>query len=160
MRIVPGHGNKRRSAFFAVKRRRTRLKARSQTSTFIRTGRAALYPRTTKMFRSLRATAYPDRTEFIFVKRPGDVRNWQVLCVCATYNNGWMRQKIDERARPIMIPLIQGQQARLSPDQQRIISTWAVMKAMVAKYADFEYVTTHHTQRKYLMKHHLPPRHG
>ena len=34
------------------------------------------------------------------------------------------------------------------------------MKAMVAEYADSEHVTTHHIQRKYLMKHHLPPRKG
>ena len=117
-------------------------------------------PRTTKMFRSLRATAHPDRTDFIFAKRPGDVRDWQVLCVCAACNNGWMRQNIDDRARPIMIPLIQGQRVRLSQDQQRIIATWAAMKAMVAEYGESEYVTTHHTQRKYLMKHHLPPKNG
>jgi hypothetical protein len=64
-------------------------------------------PRTTTMFRSLRATEHPDRTDFVFVKRPGDVRDWQVLCVCAACNNGWMRRQIDDRARPIMIPLIQ-----------------------------------------------------
>lgn len=114
-------------------------------------------PRTMKMFRSLRATEHPDRTEFVFVRRPGDVRDWQVLCVCAACNNGWMRRQIDDRARAIMIPLIQGQRARLSPDQQRIIAAWAAMKAMVAEYADSECVTTHHMQRKYLMNHHLPP---
>jgi hypothetical protein len=104
--------------------------------------------RTMKSFRSLRATAYPDRTAFVFVNRPGDVRDWKVLCVCASCNNGWMRHQIDDRARPIMIPLIKGQQIRLSPDQQRTIAAWAAMKAMVAEYGESEYVTTHHTQRR------------
>ena len=117
-------------------------------------------PRTLKIFRSLRATAHPDRTDFVFVKRPGDVRDWQVLCVCKACNNGWMRQQIDDRVRPIMIPLMKGQQVRLSPDQQRIIATWATMKAMVAEYGELEVVTTHHAHRKYLMKHYLPPKTG
>jgi hypothetical protein len=117
-------------------------------------------PRTMKNYRSLRATAHPDRTDFVLVKRPGDVRDWQVPCVCAACNNGWMRQQIDNRARPIMIPLIKGQQLRLSPDQQRIVATWAAMKAMVAEYGESEAVTTHHAQRKYLMKNRLPPKKG
>ncbi len=117
-------------------------------------------PRTTKMFRSLRATAHPDRTDFVFVKRPGDVRDWQVLCVCASCNNGWMRREIDDRARPIMIPLIKGQRIRLSSSEQRIVATWAAMKAMVAEYSESECVTTHHAQRKYLRRHNLPPKTG
>jgi hypothetical protein len=117
-------------------------------------------PRTMKTFRSLRATAHADRTDFVLVNRPGDVRDWQVLCVCAACNNGWMRRQIDDRARPIMIPLIKGEPVRLSPDQQRIIATWAAMKAMVAEYGESECVTTHHAQRRYLMKHHLPPKNG
>jgi hypothetical protein len=117
-------------------------------------------PRTMTMFRSLRATAHPDRTDFVFVKRPGDVRHWQVLCVCAACNNGWMRQQIENRARPIMILLIKGQHVRLSPDQQKIIATWAAMKAMVAEYGELESVTTHHAHRKYLMRHRLPPQRG
>jgi len=54
-----------------------------------------------------------------------------------------MRQHIDERARPILIPLIKGEQVRLTPDRQQIIATWAAMKAMVAEYGESESVTTH-----------------
>ena len=71
-----------------------------------------------------------------------------------------MRREIDDRARPIMIPLIKGDHVRLSPDQQQTIATWATMKAMVAEYAESESVTTHHMQRKYLMNHRLPPEKG
>jgi hypothetical protein len=113
-----------------------------------------------KNFRSLRATEYPDRTDFVFVRRPGDVRDWQVRCVCGPCNNGWMRKQIDERARPIMIPLIKGDAVRLSPDQQHVLAAWAVMKAMVAEYGESECVTAHHTHRKYLMRTKLPPKKG
>jgi hypothetical protein len=44
-----------------------------------------------------------------------------------------MERQIDDRARPMMIPLIQGQQVRLSQTQLRIIATWAAMKAMVTE---------------------------
>jgi len=117
-------------------------------------------PRTLKKFRSLRAITRSDRTEFVFVNRPGDVRDWQVLCVCQACNNGWMRRLIEDRARPIMTPLIKGEGIRLSPTQQQIVATWVAMKAMVAEYAESESVTTHHMQRKYLMNHCLPPKRG
>jgi len=117
-------------------------------------------PRTLKKFKSLRAAARTDHTQFVYINRPGDIRDWQVLCVCAVCNNGWMRQQIENPARPIMIPLIRGEPVRLSPDQQQIVATWAVAKAMVAEFAESESVTTHHTQRKYLMRHFLPPKRG
>jgi len=114
-------------------------------------------PRTMKKFRSLRATSFANRTDFVFVQSPGDVRDWQVLCVCEACNNGWMRSCVDERARHVMIPLITGQRVRLSPIQQQIIATWAAMKAMVAEYGESEMVTTHHAQRKYLRQHRKAP---
>jgi hypothetical protein len=117
-------------------------------------------PRTMKNFKSLRATAHLDRTDFVLVKRPGDVRNWQVKCVCGSIcNNGWMRC-LDERARPIMIPIITGKSTRINQDQQRILAAWATMKAMVAEFAESEYVTTHHSQRKRMMNKQLPPEKG
>jgi hypothetical protein len=113
-----------------------------------------------KNFKSLRATAHLDRTDFVLVKRPGDVRNWQVKCVCGSgCNNGWMRS-LDERARSIMIPIITGKRTRINQDQQRILAAWATMKAMVAEYAESGYVTTHHSQRKRMMNKQLPPEKG
>ena len=96
-------------------------------------------PRTLKKFKSLRGVARTDHTQFVYINRPGDIRDWQVLCVCAVCNNGWMRQQIENPARPIMIPLIiiSGEPVRLSPDQQQIVATWAAAKAMVAEFAEF-----------------------
>jgi hypothetical protein len=68
--------------------------------------------------------------------------------------------RLENLARPIMISLIKGEKIRLSPHHQAIVATWATLKAMVAEYGDSEYVTTHHMQRKYLMRHRSPPATG
>jgi hypothetical protein len=86
--------------------------------------------------------------------------DWQVRCVCAACNNGWMRSEVDEKAREIMVPLLNGGEARLSPDQQQVVAAWATMKAMVAEYSESECVTTHHMHRVRMMKRRLPPEHG
>jgi hypothetical protein len=57
-------------------------------------------PRTMKTFKSLRATAYPDHIDFVLIARPGDVRDWQVLCVCSGCNNGWMSGQVVEGTSP------------------------------------------------------------
>ncbi len=92
-------------------------------------------PRTMRGYRSLRAIRQPDRTSFAMVRRrSGDLRDLQVRCVCGACNNGWMREFVDDCARPIMIPLITGSHVRIDPSQLRVIATWAAMKAMVAEF--------------------------
>lgn len=113
-------------------------------------------PRTMKKYRSLRAIQRPDHSSFMHVKQPGDIRDWQVRCVCACCNNGWMR-KLDNLARPIMIPLIQGKKIRLHAQEQTVLAAWAAMKAMVAEYGNSEIVTTHHAQRQRMKRIQLPP---
>jgi hypothetical protein len=114
-------------------------------------------PRTTKDYTSVRATSYHDRTDFVLVKRQGDIRDSQIKCVCERVcNNGWMR-KLENAARDIMIPLIKGEEVRLTPADQRILAGWAAMKAMVGEFADSDSVTTHHMQRRRMMRMQLPP---
>jgi hypothetical protein len=113
-----------------------------------------------KKYTSLRATAHAKHADYSLVKRAGDILDWQTRCVCETHcNNGWMR-RLDERARPILIPLVKGEVTRVSPDSQRVIAAWASMKAMVAEYDESGVVTTHHTQRKRMMLTQLPPERG
>jgi hypothetical protein len=117
-----------------------------------------LPPGRMRKYRKLTTTVYPDFAEFRYVKRAGDMRDWQVRCVCEKHcNNGWMRRRIENPARPLLRKLIQGQDIRLHAEQQKIIAAWAVLKAMVAEYDREGYVTTHHTHRKFLMKYHRPP---
>jgi hypothetical protein len=123
-------------------------------------GTRRFVPQSTNSYISLRATAYLDHTQYIEVPRHGDIRDWQVRCVCAKCNNGWMRTKVDECARPILTSLIKGQQVRVSASDQIKVATWATLKAMVAEFAESECVTTHHMQRRRLLLRQLPPLHG
>ena len=111
-------------------------------------------------YRTLRATQHRDRSNFRMGKRAGDPRDWKVLCVCEKEcNNGWMRQ-LDDRARPIIVPILKGQHTRISTSDQTVIAAWATMKAMVAEYDDPDHVTTHHTHRKRMRAKQLPPNNG
>ncbi|UYN95905.1 MAG: hypothetical protein KIT25_02880 [Enhydrobacter sp.] len=120
-----------------------------------------LPPRTMRKYRQLRATAQRQSTTFKIGKVAGDIRDWQVLCVCEkTCNNGWMRKHVEDMARPILKELIAGKPLMLTPEMQAKIASWAALKVMVAEYGIGEHVTTHHTQRKRMMRRQLPPDRG
>jgi hypothetical protein len=114
-----------------------------------------------KKYQILKAETYIERSDRFLFKRAGDIRDWQVQCVCEVKcNNGWMRQKIEDPARAVMVPIITGQRVRISVEHQRIIAAWATLKAMVAEFDEYARVTTHHTQRKLLMRTQAPPLQG
>ena len=50
-------------------------------------------------------------------------------------------KKIEDQARPIMIPLIVGHESRIYPADQAIIATWAVLKSMVSDFDREAHVT-------------------
>jgi hypothetical protein len=120
-------------------------------------------PRQKGRVEAFNGVSYPERSDTSTFRLPGQLRDWQVRCVCGgphtSCNNGWMRQ-IEDAARPIMVPLILGQETRITPDQQQVIATWAVLKAIVGEYGHAQHAATHHMQRKYLMHHSIPPTHG
>jgi hypothetical protein len=122
-----------------------------------------LPPRTTKNYVVSHVDSHLDRSDRVLVKRLGDIRHWKIKCVCEQVcNNGWMR-RIENQVRPILLPLIEGtallkgETARLTPHDQKIIATWAVLKAMVTEFDLQGWVTTHHTQRKFLKQNLIPP---
>jgi hypothetical protein len=71
-----------------------------------------------------------------------------------------MRRQIEDTAKPILVSLIKGQSTRIFPKDQARIAAWAVLKAMVAEWMMRGHATTNHMQRKYLMRHYLPPKNG
>ena len=108
-------------------------------------------PRYMKTYPTLVATQFRDRSQFQIRKRTGDPRDWRIRCVCETNcNNGWMR-KLDEITAPILTSMLFGEALRITPEQQGLISAWAMMKAIVAEYDDPPQPTTHHMQRRRLM---------
>jgi hypothetical protein len=107
---------------------------------------------------SVRGIRNPHDLDHVVINRPGDIRDWTIRCVCEkTCNNGWMRQLVEDHARPVLLPLIRGEAFRISPAQQQLIATWATMKAMVAEWGQRGHVTTNHMQRKRMMWRQLPP---
>ena len=91
-------------------------------------------------------------------KMPGQMQDWKINCVCGgtrqSCNGGWMKD-IEDRAKPISLPLIRGEEARLTDAEQRVVATWAVLKTMVANH---EAVSPEHLQVMY--KDHAPPPEG
>lgn len=106
-------------------------------------------------------STFIDREETSIRKLRGATRDWQVKCICGgpddTCNNGWMRQKIEDQAKPILTPLIRGTAAVLIPSDQAIIAAWAVLKVMVSEYSEHGKVATHWTQRRWMRMRHQAP---
>jgi hypothetical protein len=71
-----------------------------------------------------------------------------------------MRTKIEDAAKTILIPLIKGEECRIFPADQARIAAWAAMKAMVGEWNSKGHATTHYMHRRYIMRHHLPPKQG
>lgn len=110
----------------------------------------------------LRGFHMVDRPRVWIHKMPGALRDWQVKCVCGGHNkscnNGWMRKRIEDPARPILQKLFRGDATRISTAEQQRIAAWAALKAMIAEHDDGDHVTTNKTNRRYLMRHHIPPK--
>ncbi len=106
---------------------------------------------------------YVDRLDPKIIKLPGQLRDWQVKCVCGgtnlSCNNGWMRS-IENAAAPILTDMILGKGRRLNLEDQERIATWAILKAMVTSYDNRADVRIHHTQRRYIMTHKTAPTNG
>ncbi len=63
----------------------------------------------------------------------GDPRSRRLRVVCESCNNGWMSQ-LQERIKPILVPLLKGESVRLRRSAQIALATWSTMFAMVAEY--------------------------
>jgi hypothetical protein len=114
-----------------------------------------------KNYQSLRGIQGPRSADHHVINKSGDIRHWKVTCVCGPRcNNGWMQAKVEADAKPILIPLIRGEECRIFPADQTRIATWAAMKAMVAEWNVKGHATTHYMHRRYLMRHRLPPKNG
>jgi hypothetical protein len=103
---------------------------------------------------------YPDHTDAVVRLLPGPLRDWTVKSVCggprSTCNAGWMKD-IEDKAKPIMLPLFDGEPTRLSPVDLETIATWAALKVMVADSVDGGAWAVHHKQREYMYAHKRPP---
>jgi len=109
------------------------------------------------------ALNYPDRVDIGYEGLlKGAVRDWEVRCVCGGLstdcNSGWMKD-IEDAARPILLPMIQGAnyKERLFPEDLNIIATWAALKVIIADRVEGGAWAVHHAQRRFMFTHHQPP---
>jgi hypothetical protein len=56
----------------------------------------------------------------------------KIKAVCGPCNNEWM-SRLESAVKPIIVPMIYGQRVKLSPDDQKIIATWALKTTMVGE---------------------------
>jgi hypothetical protein len=100
----------------------------------------------------------PQRPEMIkeIKKQEGDVRSRRLRVVCKTCNNGWM-SRLQNRAKPILIPLLTGESATLSILDQQIIAAWATMTVMVGEYIKAETAVITQSERDHLRLTNTPP---
>lgn len=54
----------------------------------------------------------------------------RIKCVCQKCNNGWMSD-IENENKPHMLAMMNDRQVLLTPIQQKLLTRWAILKAMV-----------------------------
>jgi hypothetical protein len=65
--------------------------------------------------------------------RAGDPLSSQVKVVCGDCNSGWLN-RIQEAARPLLLPLFEGSSHTINAVAQAKVSTWIAMATMTGEY--------------------------
>lgn len=87
----------------------------------------------------------------------GDVNTIKLRVVCERHcNNGWM-SALEQRAKPLLIPLLRGEPAVLSKNTQSVLAAWAATKVMVCEHYDPDSITSTQEDRNFLMTNQTPP---
>jgi hypothetical protein len=81
----------------------------------------------------------------------------KVKVVCATCNETWLSTKVEDAAKPILIPLIAGRAGDLSVATQRILATWAAKTVMTAEHVNKRPPVVLQSERTWLKENLSPP---
>lgn len=75
----------------------------------------------------------------------GDPKSRRVKLVCGDCNNGWM-SRLQERAKPVVLPLAMGRSTLIGLDAQRTLAAWCTMSVMTSDhfYPDRAAIPQHH----------------
>jgi hypothetical protein len=82
---------------------------------------------------TLSETIFPKHSMIDIKKRSGEPQSGQLRIVCQECNNGWM-SVLQSEAKPILLPLIQGESLVLHRKAQSTLSAWNSMFVMVAEF--------------------------
>lgn len=90
-------------------------------------------------------------------KHHGHSGTRKVKVVCKSCNNGWL-SRLEETAKPLLIPLINGERCGLTLQTQITIATWAAKTAMIAEHLRPREKGVSEAERAWLKEHLIPPR--
>lgn len=79
-------------------------------------------------------------------RHAGDPLGKKLRIVCGKCNNEWM-SRIQEKAKPVLIPLFKGEQCMLDQAKQELIVNWAVMATMTAEFMSLDTTSVAVSQR-------------
>jgi len=113
-------------------------------------------PRDLKRHTSVRALVHEEHSDVEREERDGDPRSRRVKWVCRKCNNGWMSD-LQKLAKPILLPLIQGESFLLTPKQQKIVAAWCTMSVMTSDFFQPDRQAISQQDRDYFRANLLPP---
>lgn len=101
---------------------------------------------------------FANRVEESFTRHNGDAHVRKLRCVCLGCNQGWMG-RLQQTAKPFLVPMLTGEPIALHRNGQTAISAWAAMFTMTAEYMDPAKVAIPADERRWLRSHGRPPHH-
>jgi hypothetical protein len=81
--------------------------------------------------------------------KTGDPHVTKLRVVCKTCNNGWM-SRLQEEAKPILVPMLTGQTTVLPQIRQRIIARWVAMSVATGEYFNPDLAAVSQAERDFL----------
>ena len=75
----------------------------------------------------------PTGTTSAVKKWSGDPHSRRLRVVCKTCNEGWM-SKLQQTAKPYLVPLVDGQNCVLGETAQNVLAAWGAMSVMVSEH--------------------------
>lgn len=109
-------------------------------------------------FKSLSELMLPDGTRSTEKVRSGDPHSVTARVVCESCNNGWM-SRLQTSAKPVVLPLVTGADARLFRNDLKNLVAWCAMFVMLAEWAskDRQFAGIAQADRDFLRQSGLPP---
>ena len=118
-----------------------------------------LFPRdehSTHTFGTIDPSSIIGAPRIVQTKRPGHSGTVKVRVVCESCNNGWL-SRLEKTAKPILIPLINGERCGLTLEKQMTIATWAAKTVMTAEHLRPREKGVSQAERSGLKEHLIPP---
>ena len=95
-------------------------------------------------------------------RTPKRTHEWQgndvdvtAKCVCAACNNGWMAE-IEDRAKPLLTPMILGNRISLTMQEQEAITSWVTLRSLLFRYTSEPVEAPDRDWLEYFREHRLP----